>query len=227
LILSTCRRSSKVLEFLNKMKISKHIHSCLLIEDQGKTVLIDPGQYSFEAKALDLGSITKLDALLITHEHPDHFYLPAIKEILAKFPKTPIISNPSVVELLKKENITASSLGNEFVEIEEAPHEHVFGVAQMPKNVLFRVFGKLTHPGDSEHYDLKTEVLALPVQAPWTATTAAVERAVKLKPKVIIPIHDWHWNEEAREGLYGRFVNYFKENGIDFKPLKTGEVVEV
>ena len=209
------------------MKISKHVHSCLLVEDQGKTVLIDPGEYTAAAKALDFSLLEKLDQILLSHEHADHFYLPFLKEILAKFPNTPIITNSSIVEILKNENIEAVSVGNDFVEVEEAPHEHVFGVPQMPKNTLFKVFGKLTHPGDSEHYELKTEVLALPVQAPWANTTKTVERALELKPKVIIPIHDWHWNEAARAGLYSRFVDFFGQNGIEFKPLKTGEVVEI
>ncbi len=209
------------------MKISKHVHSCLLVEDQGKTVLIDPGEYTFAAKALEINTLEKLDQILITHEHPDHFYLPFLKEILQKFPNTPIITNSAIVEILENENIEAVSVGNDFVEVAEAPHEHVFGVPQIPKNVLFNVFGKLTHPGDSEHYALKTEALALPVQAPWANTTTAVERALGLQPKVIIPIHDWHWNDAAREGFYKRFVDFFGKNGIEFKPLKTGEIVEV
>ncbi len=209
------------------MKISKHLHSCLLVADQDKTVLLDPGQYTYEAKALDLAAISRLDYILITHEHSDHFYLPFVKDLLAKFPDAKVITNPSIVEMLKKENIEAASVGDESIEVEEAAHEHVFAVEQMPANFLFKIFGKLTHPGDSEHYELETEVLALPVLAPWTNTSLAVERTVKLKPKTIVPIHDFLWTDMAREWMYGRFVDYFKDNGIDFKPLQSGEVVEL
>ncbi|MDO8655088.1 MAG: MBL fold metallo-hydrolase, partial [bacterium] len=51
------------------MKITKYVHSCLLVEEQGKTALIDPGNYTFQSKALDLRYIEKLDFVLITHEH--------------------------------------------------------------------------------------------------------------------------------------------------------------
>lgn len=205
------------------MKISKHVHSCLLVEDQGKTVLVDPGVYSYEEKALDLNSLNQIDLILFTHEHEDHFYLPFLKEILAKFPTTPIVTNTSIVEILRKEGIDAKSEGNEIVQLQEVPHEHVFGVPQMPKNVLFKIFGKLTHPGDSLHFNLETEILALPVQAPWTSLTAAVEKALELKPKVIVPIHDWHWNESARSAFYQRLEKFFGEKGIEFKGLKTGK----
>jgi len=209
------------------MKISKHAHSCLLIEESGKKVLIDPGVYSYEEKALNLGSLESLDLLLITHEHPDHFYLPAIKEILQKFPDIRIVTNPSIVEILKKEGIASTSQGNDFVQVEEVPHEHVFGIPQMPKNALFKVFGKLTHPGDSLTFKPETDVLALPVQAPWTSLTEAAEKALSWKPKVIVPIHDWHWSGPARDSFYERLEGFFSQNGIEFKGLQTGEVVEV
>lgn len=209
------------------MKISKHVHSCLLVEDDGKVVLIDPGEYTYNEKALDISKLENLDLILYTHEHPDHFFAPFLKESLAKFPGTSIITNSSIVEFLKKENIEASSAGNDLVELVEVPHEHVFGVTQMPKNVLFKIFGKLTHPGDSLHFNLETDILALPVQAPWTSLTVAAEKALEWKPKIIVPIHDWHWNEAARNAFYQRLNKFFGEKGIEFKELKTGEIVEV
>jgi len=69
------------------MKISKHIHSCLLVEDEGKTILIDPGKYSYDEKALNVVSLEKLDMIAITHQHSDHMYIPLIKEIVAMFPQ--------------------------------------------------------------------------------------------------------------------------------------------
>src|SRR3990167_1958183 len=90
------------------MKISKYIHSCLLVEDEGKTILIDPGNYTFEEKGLDIGKLEKLDFLLITHEHPDHMHMPLIKEILEKFPQAQIISNNSVKKILEERGINAT-----------------------------------------------------------------------------------------------------------------------
>lgn len=61
----------------------------------------------------------------------------------------------------------------------------------------------------------------------WGSTTAAVELAERLKPKVIIPIHDWHWNEQAREWMYQRLEKYFESLGIKFLGLETGQQVEI
>lgn len=208
------------------MKISKYIHSCLLVEEGNKRILIDPGIYTYEAKALDVNSLPQLDSILITHEHPDHMHPPFMKEIVNKFPNAQIITNPAAAELLNKEGLKASSKENDIVKIEEVPHERVFG-SEPPKNVLFNIFSKLSHPGDSLHFSLRTPTLALPVQAPWCSLTEAVEKAVSLKPKVIIPVHDWHWNDSARSTFYKRLDGYFGDFGIKFEGLEAGESVEV
>lgn len=207
------------------MKISKHLHSCLLIEDQDKTILIDPGIFTYQEKALDINKLTTLDYLLFTHEHPDHMHLPFVKEILAKFPKAKIITNSTIVALLAKENIKAASEGDTLVALENVPHEKLWD-KEPPENVLITVFGKLATPGDSHHFKTSTEVLALPIAAPWGSTTDAVKLALELKPKVIIPIHDWMLKDSARQGMYQRLKEFFKTKGIDFKAVETGEVIE-
>ncbi len=208
------------------MKISKHVHSCLLVEDLGKKFLLDPGNYTFEEKALNLDSLGDLDYLLITHEHPDHMYLPFVKELVSKFPEVKIISNSSVIEILAKEGIKASSEEDEFVKLEEVPHEKVFS-GEPPKNVMITVANKLADPGDSHHFQTSAPILALPIQAPWGSTTAAVELAKSLKPQTIIPIHDWHWNEKARQTMYKRLEEFFKTLNIRFIGLETGQEIEI
>lgn len=209
------------------MTISKHTHSCLLIKENNINILVDPGNYTADEGALDLKKIDHLDYLLYTHEHMDHFYVPLTKLILEKFPDVKIITNPSIVALLKKEDVKASSENSDIAQMLPIPHEKVFGMAKMCDNVQFDVFGKLTHPGDSFHFQLSTPVLALPVQAPWGSLTEAVDYALKAQPKVIIPIHDWHWKDSARTSFYSWLKQFFAAQDIDFRPLETGEEVTV
>jgi L-ascorbate metabolism protein UlaG (beta-lactamase superfamily) len=208
------------------MKISKHLHSCLFVEEQDKTYLIDPGIFTYQEKALDINQLTKLDYLLITHDHPDHFYLPFVKEIVAKFPTTKIITTNEITEQLAKEAITATYEADATVSLTRVPHEHLWD-KEPPENVLITVFGKLATPGDSHHFETSAEILALPIQAPWGSTTDAVNLAVKLQPKVIIPVHDWMWRDDFRKTMYQRLAEFFKTKNIDFKAIETGEVVEV
>lgn len=208
------------------MKISKHIHSCLLVEEGGKRFLFDPGNYTAEENGLDVSTIPSLDYLLITHEHQDHMHLPLIKEIIAKFPDIKIFSNNSVVDILGKEGIVVSSSDDELVSLREVPHEKIFS-GPAPQNCMITVASKLAHPGDSHHFQTSAPILALPLQAPWGHTTAAVELAVSLKPEVIIPIHDWHWSNKARDLMYKRLEEYFANLGIKFFGLSTAEEIEI
>ena len=62
------------------MKITKFGHCCLLIEEGEAQILTDPGNYN------DTPEVENLDAILITHEHSDHFHLDALKAILENDP---------------------------------------------------------------------------------------------------------------------------------------------
>lgn len=208
------------------MKISKHLHSCLLIEDQGKTIIMDPGIFTYNEKALYIESLQQLDYILITHEHFDHMFIPLIKQLIEKFPSTKIVTNHSASSLLEKEGIKALTESDEFIKLQDAPHERLWD-SEVPQNVLITVGNRLTHPGDSFNFAASNEILCLPIQAPWGSTTAAVEKAIKLKPKFIIPIHDWMWKDGIRTTMYERLTDFFAKHNILFKGLETGQIVEV
>ena len=208
------------------MIISKHLHSCLLIKEQGQTILIDPGVFTYEKKALDLEALQQLDFILITHEHADHCFIPFIKELATKFPAVKIISNQSVVNILQKEGITVTTQGTDDIILTPVNHERVFDVAS-PPNVMLEIFNKLAHPGDSMSFTTNKEILALPLLGPSWMITQAAEKAVELQPKVILPIHDYHWKDEYRIEYYKRLKDFFATKHIDFKSLETGNIVEV
>ena len=208
------------------MKITKHIHSCLLVEDAGKRILVDPGNYTFEEGALDLWKIDGLDLILITHEHLDHAYPPLIKKVLERFPDVKILANLSTKNFLTKEGIGSFANNFDGITLADAPHEFLLG-GRTAENSLLNIFGKLTHPGDSLKFNASLPILALPIQAPWGSMVASVEKAALVKPKFVIPIHDWHWKDSARKKMYDMAKNYLAEKGIEFRSLETGEEFEV
>src|SRR3954451_14429576 len=48
------------------MRITKFGHACIRLEFDGKVVVVDPGMFT------DVEAVDGADAVLITHEHPDH-----------------------------------------------------------------------------------------------------------------------------------------------------------
>lgn len=208
------------------MRLTKYLHSCLLIEEQGKTILIDPGEYTYTEKVLPLEKLDRLDAIFITHEHADHCSIPFLKELLTKFPTVEVVTNVDLVTKLRAEDISATVELPDFATAETIPHEDVV-IAVPPENQQFTFFAKLTHPGDSHHIKNTAEILALPIQAPWGSFANALKLAESLSPKYVIPIHDWHWKDQVRKGLYQRAADYLQESNIIFKGLEAGETVEL
>ena len=209
------------------MKVTKFAHSCLYIETEQRAGIIDPGDLSFNSGSFKPDAIQRLDDIMITHEHPDHMHIPFIKVLLKKFPQAQIITNPAAATVLAAEGITATTSNTPAVELFGASHETMVPLGQPPANTGIHYLQQLSHPGDCHHFSETMEILALPITAPWGTLARAAELGVELRPQSIIPIHDWHLNEQARQGFYERLDKFFQEKGIRFIKPVDGQPFEV
>jgi L-ascorbate metabolism protein UlaG (beta-lactamase superfamily) len=204
------------------MKITKLVHSCLLVEmpaPVNRTALFDPGSMS----TVNVDSLEFLDDIIITHGHGDHFDLDLIKKLVAKFPQVRITAPDEVVEQLNGESIAATSAASEGIVFFDSPHEDVMPMFPAPQEIGVHYLDKLSHPGDSHSFKETKAILALPVQAPWGSSVKAMNLALQLKPQYVIPIHDWHWRDEARMQLYDRFEQVLGKADITFIKAVNGE----
>ena len=208
------------------MKVTKFVHSCLLVEmpaPVNRTTLFDPGVMSEDA--LDIDKLQYLDDIIITHEHSDHFSLELVKRLVEKFPDVRITAPKSVVTILAREGIDATSEPSEGIVFFDSPHEAVEPMFPRPEQIGVHYLDLLSHPGDSHSFHETKKVLALPVTAPWGSTVKAVQLALELKPEYVLPIHDWHWRDEARESTYTNLAKILEEHDIEFVRLETGKPV--
>ncbi|MDO8626678.1 MAG: MBL fold metallo-hydrolase [Candidatus Magasanikbacteria bacterium] len=207
------------------MKITKFGHSCLLVEEADAGILIDPGMWSVVPPDLK-----NIDAILITHEHGDHFYISNIKNILKNNPGAKIFTNPTVVAKAKAEGVVASILKNgevvqvKTVSIKGFGEKHAFIYKTMPicDNVGFIIAGQLFHPGDS--YELPEEpvaILALPLVAPWTDLAHTLEFGIAINPKIMFPIHDGFL--VTANPYTPNAEREFKAAGLNWEVLNNGE----
>jgi L-ascorbate metabolism protein UlaG (beta-lactamase superfamily) len=203
------------------MKITKFVQSCLLVEMPDRTALFDPGTMS----PVPVESLQYLDDIFITHNHGDHMDVELIKKLVARFPDVRITAPAEVVEQLSEDGIKASADAPEGAAFFDSPHEVIRPFMQVdpPQEIGVHYLDTLSHPGDSHSFHESKVILALPVQAPWGSTVEAVRLALELKPKYIIPIHDWHWSDAARESTYDRMEARFAEHDIVFIKAKNGE----
>lgn len=220
------------------MRISKHIHACLLVEDGGDRILFDPGKFSFVEGLVKPEDFRDLSAVVLTHRHPDHVDDDALGKIVANNPSATVLTNAEIEEQLRRLGITAElfesgkrAVGTFNLEAVSAAHEPILN-AEPPRNIAYVVNGRLLHPGDSFDHSLDAyhgiELLALPIMAPWTTELEVAEFARRVSPRQIIPIHDGYAKEFFLKQRYENFQKYFAELGIKFHPLGgPGESVEV
>ena len=76
------------------MKIIKFAQSCVLIETNGKRILIDPGYLQYK-ESYPKNEWKDIDILLVTHKHRDHCHSDAVKEIV-KNPTTKFYTTKEV-----------------------------------------------------------------------------------------------------------------------------------
>lgn len=216
------------------MIIKKYFHSCLLVEENGKRLLFDPGYYSFIENKIKPADIGPVDLIIYTHNHQDHIYLNALKELL-KLKSAQIITTQEISDLLLKEGIesrTVKAQESFLVEgfnIKTFTAQHGSIPGALPENIGFLVNGKLLHPGDSLEVENISgcEVLALPITAPWLRYVDSIEFAKKFKPKTVIPIHDAIVKDFVLEGAYKTYNTFLEPDNIKFNPLGLDERLEI
>ena len=80
---------------LEIMRLTHFGHSCVLVELNGSKILFDPGNFSHGFEG-----ITGLDAILVTHQHPDHADPARLPELAEANPDAVLYSDPQTAEKL-------------------------------------------------------------------------------------------------------------------------------
>lgn len=210
------------------MRVTKFVHSCLLVEEGGFNVLIDPGKFSWDSRLLNLSKLPHLSHIVITHDHPDHYHETALRALAMHFPHARIVTNNDLALVIKDLGLpnTIVSGSEKGMGVFEAPHVPLPMRLPAPLNIGVHIADKLTHPGDAFNFKHTREILALPITAPFASFKQALEAAVKLKPKIVLPVHDWEWHRVAREARYAFAKELLGPKNIEFIELENSEPVE-
>ncbi|MFD8145024.1 MBL fold metallo-hydrolase [Streptomyces sp. NPDC059708] len=206
------------------MKLTKRLHSCVQLEKDGHTLVIDPGVFS-EPDA-GLGA----DALLVTHEHPDHFDEGRLRAALDANPAAALWTLRSVAERMSAAypgRVHTVGHGDTFTaagfEVQVHGELHALIHPDVPRvtNVGYLVDRSLFHPGDALTVpDAPVDTLMLPVHAPWNKLAEVVDYVREVKPRRAIDIHDAYLADIARPIYDGALANL---GGAPHSRLGAGE----
>lgn len=202
------------------MKITKLGHCCLLIENKATRILTDPGVYSTAQNELK-----NIDAVLFTHEHPDHYHVESLKEIIKNNSQAQIITNVAVAKLLDEEKITYSLIGNKenkqikdiLVEAFEEQHAIVYPGLPRVLNTGYLIGETLLYPGDALIKPKKeVKILAAPMAGPWIKFGEAIDYIKAIKPQKAFPVHDASLSPNGTGFMYQLAKQLLEQEKIDF-----------
>ncbi|WP_443058060.1 MBL fold metallo-hydrolase [Streptomyces sp. KLMMK] len=210
-----------------KLKLTKKSHACVRLEKDGRTLAIDPGAFS-EADAA-VGA----DAILVTHEHPDHFAEDRLRAALEANPAAELWTLRSVAEQIAPAfpgRVHTVGEGDAFtaagfdVQVHGQLHAVIHPDIPRITNVGYLVDGSVFHPGDALTLpDVPVDTLMLPVMAPWNKISEVIDYVRELAPRLAIDVHDALLTDLARP-VYDRMLTPARV-GAEHTRLAPGESV--
>ncbi|MFG3527008.1 MBL fold metallo-hydrolase [Streptomyces sp. NPDC047917] len=204
--------------------LTKKTHSCIRLEKDGRTLVIDPGGFSEQDAAVGA------DAILVTHEHPDHFDEGRLRAALDADPAVGIWTLRSVADRLAAaypgrvhtvgDGDTFTAAGFD-VQVHGELHAVIHPDIPRITNIGFLVDGSLFHPGDALTVpDHPVDTLMLPVMAPWNKISEVIDYVREVKPRRAIDIHDALLTDLARPIYDGQIGSL---GGTDHGRLAPGD----
>ncbi|WP_336645361.1 MBL fold metallo-hydrolase [Microbacterium sp. USHLN186] len=211
------------------MRITKFEHAALRVDEGGQTLLIDPG--SFTAPLDDLDRVT---AVVITHEHPDHWTPEHLERIRAAAPEARIYSTAAVAESAGAD-VSPVEPGDEVVagafrlRFFGGDHEVIHSSIPQIRNVGVLVNETLYYPGDSYAVPegVEVDVLAAPLGAPWLRIADAIDFVLAVAPHHAFGTHDMTLSDAGRRMHRQRLQWASEQRGGRFHELDPGDAIEV
>ena len=234
------------------MKLTYYGYNAFVIEGDGKTLILDPGQdlYWRRLDSLIPRSLWPQAALiLVTHGDADHAeYVPQVAEASG----APVVCSPPLAEKWRRKGLTAvpiapggtveaAGVSVQGVAVRHGPLLSLFGRSFALKpgrdsvGLLFTLEGRrLLALGDTMLLEdawrgLRPNVLMVPIGGVMTMNVDQALRAVAaIRPQVVIPVHyHWHVLFYRHPADVERFAAGVRRRGSLCFPLQAGESAEV
>ncbi len=216
------------------MLLTKFTHSCVRITDGDRALVIDPGVFSEVETALD-----GVDAVLVTHEHPDHIDVKRLSDAAVANAELRIWGPAAVADQLASVEslagrVTAVGAGESFdaggfgIRTFGGQHALIHSSIPVIANVAFSVEDVIYHPGDS--YTIPTipvELALIPVHAPWARVAEAMDFAAAMRSPRSVGIHDSLLAPPGLAMYQQRIGEVGSAFNTEFSPLSTGESLQL
>ena len=213
------------------MRLTKFGHSCLLVEEQGARMLLDPGTLSDGFEELQ-----GLTAILYTHQHADHLDPARLPGLLGRNPGVRVVSDEGSAKALGEAGAEVEVVhdGDELdiggVSVRVAGRDHAVIHPDVPviPNVGYLLGGRLFHPGDSFTLPGQlTEVLAVPIGAPWLKVSESIDYLREVGPRMAVPVHERTLSAVGMSLYYRQLEQLGARGSTTVRVMDDGKPVEL
>lgn len=174
------------------MRITRREHATQIVELDGGKLVIDPGSFTTFA-SIPVG----VEAVVITHEHADHWSPDLVNELLKVNPEARCFGTPKVADSAGGVNVDVVTPG-ESVEAANfelrffgGTHARIHCSIPLIDNVGVLVNNTLFYGGDSlEPPGVPVDVLAVPASGPWLKMGEMMDYVLAVVPNRTFTVHD-------------------------------------
>jgi L-ascorbate metabolism protein UlaG (beta-lactamase superfamily) len=212
------------------MELTKHGHACVVLSDGDRSLVIDPGAFT------DAAALRGADAVLITHEHPDHFEPQRLRAAMDADPALEVWTNSSVAAQLDGPGSRVHVVGHGDAVTVAGFDVHVHGELhaeihpEIPRiaNIGFLVGGRVFHPGDALTVpDEPVPTLLLPMHAPWSRTADLIDYVRAVHADQAFAVHDGYLNDTGVGVVSGLLGERGPGTPTPFSRLAPGDSTEL
>jgi len=211
------------------MKLTKYEHATLVLEKSGQTLVVDPGTFT-----MPLTEVRDVVAVVITHEHPDHWTPEQLDRVLAMSPDAKIYgpqgvaiaaSAYPVIVVGDGDEITAGAFDLKFF---GSRHAVIHSSIPVIDNVGVMIDDTLFYPGDSFTIPpVEVDTLAVPAGAPWLKIGEVIDYVTAVKPRRSFPVHEMVLSVIGKNMANDRIGTATTAGGGEFLPLQPGETLDL
>jgi L-ascorbate metabolism protein UlaG (beta-lactamase superfamily) len=221
------------------MKITKYEHACMAVQKGGSTVIIDPGAFT-----TPLTDITGVVAIVITHEHADHWTPEHLRRILDRNPDARIFGPGGVAAAVTSsapssganDDLTVETVSNG-VELEVGVfslkffgerHAIIHESIPVIDNVAVLIDDSFYYGGDSLTVPpVPVDTLAAPIGAPWLKVGEAIDYVLAVAPRRAFPVHEAVLSKIGMSINGERLEAATQAGGGEYMTLAVGESLDL
>ena len=218
--------------FARVMRLTKLEHAALIIEESGENLIIDPG--SFTRPMTDVKSVV---AVVITHEHADHWTAEQLTGILAGNAGARLLGPAGVVAATAAAGIAVEqvdagdtvTVGSFRLRFFGGRHAVIHESIPVVDNVGVLVNDRFYYAGDSFAIPdgVEVDTLAAPAGAPWMKVAETMDYAVAIGAKNVFPTHEMVLSQTGKDLSNGRLTWAAERGGGTFHALEPGDALDI